>query len=106
MAHHRMDAEVNSLLNLFEVRAQTQPDGRRPTVGTTQLETGSELDRWHSLANRHGGNLKYFEYSLNASPTHPVVLGDPQHQCNNLDVAYENAPQSLREVEATTGFKV
>lgn len=106
MESHRFDAEVAALLDLFEERAQIQPDGRRPLVDVTRDDTGSELDIWHALASRHHGLLKYFEYALNTPPAHPVVLGDPQHQRNNLDVAYENAPQSLREVEATTGFKV
>ena len=106
MATRRADAEVDALREVFETRAQSQPDGRRPAVYVTEIETGSELDRWHALANLHGVNLEYFEYSLNVSPRRPVVLGDPQHQRNGLDVAYENAPQSLREVEATTGFKV
>lgn len=106
MKDHRLNAEVTALLTLFEHRAQEQPEGRRPLPNVTAIETGSELDIWRELASRHHNLLKYFEYSLNALPTHPVVLGDPQHQQNNLDVAYENTPQSLREVEATTGFKV
>jgi hypothetical protein len=34
-----------------------------------------------------------------------VVLGDAQHQHANLPVVYENAPQSLRDIEETTGFQ-
>ncbi len=106
METHRSDAEVVALLDLLESRALAQPYGRRPQANVTRDETRSELDRWHALASLHRDHLEYSEYSMNVSPSHPVVLGDPQHQRNGLDVAYENAPQSLREVEATTGFKV
>lgn len=37
-------------------------------------------------------------------PQRHVVLGDSQHH-RRFDEAFENAPQSLRDVEETTGFK-
>lgn len=106
MDTHRGDPEVSALCDVFVARAQQQPDGRRPDAQDVRDDTSSELDLWHALARRHGMSLLYYEYALSQIPTSPVVLGDPQHQQNNLEVAFENAPQSLREVEATTGFKV
>jgi hypothetical protein len=38
-------------------------------------------------------------------PKYPVLLGDPQHEVNNIPVIFQNAPQSLREVESTTRFE-
>ena len=36
-----------------------------------------------------------------------VVLGDPAHEHNDeLKVIFKNSPQSLREIEETTGFWV
>jgi hypothetical protein len=109
MATARMTPEVVALAKLFEIRAQQQPDGRRPNASTTADEVKSELDVWNNLARRSNianNALLYNEYSMTADPSHPVVLGDAQHQRRQLEVAYEDAPQSLRDVEPTTGFKV
>lgn len=43
---------------------------------------------------------------LSREPEYPVVLGDPQHTMRDLPVVYENAPNSLREVEAGARFEV
>lgn len=109
MASGRSSPEVVALTNLFEERSQQQPQGRRPNPNVTAQEVGSELDVWRSLAQRYqsvNDGLCYAEYAITNNPTHPVVLGDAQHQRRQLEVAYEDAPQSLRDVEATTGFKV
>ncbi len=82
----------------------SQPVDRRPPGGQTAQETDSELDRWHALAQQHA-DLVYTEPTMNTPPAHPVVLGDAHHQLQGLDVAFENAPQSLRDVEATTRFR-
>jgi hypothetical protein len=64
---------------------------------------GSELDKWHLQAN-NPDPLVYSEWTLSVVPQNKVVLGDPQHAEHGLAV-YENAPQSLRVVEATTAFE-
>jgi hypothetical protein len=38
------------------------------------------------------------------APQRHVVLGDSQH-LGRFDVVFENAPQSLRDVEETTTFE-
>src|SRR5262249_24603449 len=109
MANARTTPEVVALTDLFEQRSQQQPQGRRPNPIVTGQEVGSELDVWRNLAQLHrtvNDGLCYAEYSITSDPSHPVVLGDPQHQRRQLEVAYEDAPQSLRDVEATTGFKI
>ncbi|MHB2015964.1 MAG: DISARM system helicase DrmA, partial [Candidatus Xenobia bacterium] len=101
----RQDAEVAALPALFEMRAAQQPAGRRPVAGITAEETEAELNRWQQAAGQHA-NLLYCEYAMVRPPSHPVVLGDAQHLHRQLETVYPNAPQSLREVEAPTGFKV
>ncbi len=106
MAQHRFDAEVDLIPQLFEDRAMAQPNGRRPAMAATEAETLSELDRWHSIALHHP-NVDQFVYNEPAmvrQPQRHVVLGDSQHH-RRFDEAFENAPQSLRDVEETTGFK-
>jgi hypothetical protein len=102
MASHRSDPEVNALPAIFEARAIAQPAGRAPAAGVTAQHAGSELDRWQQVAGQAGGPLLYSEATLAVQPTNAVVLGDLVHVVANLPVAFENAPNSLREVEATT----
>jgi hypothetical protein len=108
MASSRNDPEVTAIPELFEQRASVQPDGRRPPGGITDQEARSELDRWRSVAaqNNDPNRLVYDEPAINQVPQRHVVLGDGQHQARpDLETVYENAPQSLRDVESTTGFK-
>jgi hypothetical protein len=106
MAQHRFDPEVEILPSLFEQRASIQPEGRRPQINTTGNETRSELDRWHSIAARfpHIDQFVYNEPAMMRPPQRHVVLGDSQHH-RRFEEAFDNAPQSLRDVEETTGFK-
>lgn len=105
MATARADAEVVALPALFEARSQSQPDMRRPQRQETESHAGSELDRWQQLAVRVRDRLLYHESSLRNPPSHPVVLGDLAHTVQGTGQAYEDAPNSLREVEATTTFR-
>lgn len=107
MGPHRHDPEVTVLPDLLESRAGQQPAGRRPPTGVTAQEAASELDRWAALAhlNPDPDRFVYSEPAVLRPPERHVVLGDAQHRTQGLSEAYENAPQSLREVEETTGFK-
>lgn len=107
MATHRNDPEVYLIPELLERRATQQPAGRKPSATATATEAESELDRWNSLARQHAGSnlFVYYEATLFKAPERHVVLGDAQHRFQGYDEAFENAPQSLREVEETTGFK-
>ncbi|MFQ5576664.1 MAG: DISARM system helicase DrmA [Anaerolineae bacterium] len=107
MGANRNDREVEIIPELLERRASQQPSGRRPAANATTIEAESELDRWASLARQHAGSdiFVYYEPTLFKPPERHVVLGDAQHRFQGYDEAYENAPQSLREVEETTGFK-
>jgi len=107
MANARFDPEVMAIPELFELRANGQPISRRPAPGSTSIETASELDRWRTIAALHQNpdQFVYNEPAMLRQPQRHVVLGDAQHR-GRLEEAFENAPQSLREVEETTGFKV
>jgi len=106
MRDQRHNLEVEVIPIVFEERASHQPVGRRPESGITDLETRSELDRWQSIAyaNHTPDGFVYNEPTLFRRPSRHVVLGDSGHH-GNFREAFENAPQSLREVEETTGFK-
>lgn len=108
MAGSRHSAEVRALSRLLERRAQSQPSGRRPTVGVTAIEVDSEVDRWALIARNVGTSPDAFVYSESAFvavPTRHVVLGDAQHAAQGLLQAFRHPPQSLRDVEETTGFE-
>jgi hypothetical protein len=112
MDQHRHNDEVKALPDLFERRSQEQPVGRRPPAEVVRDEAASELDRWHAIASkvvragdRVNDRLVYTESAMTRIPERSVVLGDAQHQLRRLPVAFENAPNSLRDVEETTQFK-
>jgi len=102
MATRRTSApELATLPVLFAERAARQPLGRRPSRAEIQRRGESELDRWWAIAGIHP-NLKYMEYR---NPQNPVVLGDSEHVHAHLAVVYKSVPQSLRDVEETTGIQ-
>ncbi len=97
--------EVRALVRIFEARAQEQPDLRRPDLDALTEETQAALKSWKDWAEKESA-LLLEEYTMTKLPESPVVLGDHQHQIANLGVVFANAPQSLREIEPTTGFKI
>ncbi len=102
---------MQALPAVFERRAQSQPDGRRPVPGIVEDEVASELDRWESIAHDQAhlsaatDQLVYNESTMIREPERGVILGDAQHQLHFFPVAFENAPTSLRDVEETTQFE-
>jgi hypothetical protein len=105
MAGAQGSPEVSALPALFESRAAAQPIGRDPQPGVVAGEANSEIARWAQLAALAGPGLLYHESSVVFPPSTMVVLGDLAHEARGLPVAYENAPNSLREVESTTTFR-
>ncbi len=73
--------------------------------GSLRKRLEPKLDLWQNVAQRRGASLRYVEYAIATTPTQPVVLGDAQHVRFKLEVVYENAPQSLRDIEETLGFE-
>lgn len=105
MAAAQATPEVSAMPAAFEDRAIRQPADRRPMSGVVSSEATSEISRWAQLAAVAGLALLYQESSMITQPTSPVVLGDLAHEVLGLPIAFENAPNSLREVESTTTFK-
>lgn len=103
--NQRQAAEVLEWIRVLKERVEQLPVTRRPDVTKVITEVRSELDRWQSLAQKHS-NLLYSESAMARTPQNPVVLGDQQHYFRQLDVAFENVPQSLRDVEGTITFKI
>ncbi len=70
----------------------------------------SQADKWKNLAlELSNESLVFVEYPPKAQSKNiskNVVLGDPNHERLHLKVVFRNAPQSLRDVEETTGFGV
>lgn len=104
MATRRRSSELHALVDALESRARAQPAGRNPGVGVCSQEVSSELDRWEAFALNRQSDLVYYESAMTRAPSQPVVLGDPEHEERNLLQVFRNAPQSLRDVEATTTF--
>jgi len=71
----------------------------------------SIIDKWRNIIQLINNNefIKFVEYAIYSDPKFHVVLGDPIHEIyknNGIKVVFKNAPQSLREIEETTGFEV
>ena len=83
----------------MERRAQSQPELMRPEKYEIEGDIKSDLDKWEARAKEHDG-LVYKEYG---KAEKPVVLGDQLHESHM--VAFNNAPQSLRELEEEVDFE-
>jgi len=68
----------------------------------------NQFDLWEKTARFVQEEiLAFVEYALFKEPEKHVVLGDPAHEHKKeLITVYKNAPQSLRDIEETTGFGV
>jgi hypothetical protein len=104
MERARTDNEVTALPVIMEERAQAQPKSLRPAAKDTGNEAAAKLDCWQRLAEDNKSALLYYEPTLVNAPQRPVVLGDRAHFVAQTGQAYEDAPNSLREVESTTTF--
>jgi hypothetical protein len=99
MSSHRLDPEINAIVDAIETKSQRQPKTRRPVAKVIENHLNSEFERWENKASSER-DLFYYESSFNNEPRHPVVLGDIQHKRS----VFQNTPQSMREVEGTTRF--
>ncbi len=96
--------EVKDLPDILEKRAQHQPSLQKPSEMYVKEHILAKLDTWQQFATNFA-NLGYVEYAISKPPTHPVVLGDAAHYHRGLGTVYENAPQSLRDIEEMTSFE-
>jgi hypothetical protein len=104
MKTERHSPEVNEIIEIIRERSKIQPKECCPVEKTILQEINSWLDRWQSTAQSKP-SLVYSEVTLTKEPEKHVVLGDPQHKIKGKICVFENTPQSLREVEATTTFE-
>lgn len=105
MASLRTNQDISPLPDIFQKRADLQPLARKPPEGYVSHQMKIKLDSWQQIAARHD-DLEYVEYAISKPPVKSVVLGDAQHQhSSNLEVVFNNSPQSLRDVEESTGFQ-
>ncbi|MDA8055060.1 MAG: DISARM system helicase DrmA [Thermoplasmatales archaeon] len=75
-------------------------------IGLKTSYFDSQMDLWKTTARKLlNSRLTYFEYAYYEAKKN-VVLGDPYHKRTGITLVYDNAPQSLREVEETTGFLI
>ena len=101
MGSSRGAREAKDATQCIVGRSQAQPDGRKPPEADVRNGMEIALERWMSVASLHP-DLLYSEYP---GATKPVVLGDPRHEHEGLDVAYRNAPSSMRDVEEEARFE-
>ena len=106
MGGHRNDSDVEEVVEAVARRAERvremMPGSMVPEPDLLRERMRGLLDRWFGTA-RLVQNLLYAEYW---KVSRSVVLGDPahvqaRHEGRNIYVVFDNAPQSLREVEGT-----
>lgn len=103
------ELDVQQINDLFENRFSKLPESL-VKQGKTSQEIREDIKRqiewWKTIAKQSGTSLRFNEYTMYGHPEKDVVLGDPVHKHAGKKFVYENAPQSLRDVEETTGFEV
>jgi hypothetical protein len=103
--HTILQDQLSEIRQILMKRAQSQPNLRCPSEAEMLEELEFFEKDWRDAAETED-KLVYQQYTLQNVPTKPVVLGDAHHDIAGLRTVFRNAPQSLREVESTTGFQV
>jgi len=106
MGQHMNDNEIKAVHDLFEARAQEQPPQRRPAPSVVHSEVSRCMQKWNALARQRPDSLFYSEPTYYSPAKFPVVLGSLSHQSKQIQVVFENAPNSMRDVEGTARFGV
>ncbi len=103
--HTILQDQLSEIRQILMKRAQSQPNLRCPSEAEMLEELEFFEKDWRDAAETED-KLVYQQYTLQNVPTKPVVLGDAHHDIAGLRTVFRNSPQSLREVESTTGFQV
>jgi len=102
-------SELDKIISFILKRVSQQPSTRSIPCDEMKEYIDNLLDIWYHVAMRNQ-NLLFEETLASNLWQNSVVLGDPFHQYGKVnygvDIVYENAPQSLREVEETIGLRV
>jgi hypothetical protein len=100
VAKNKSSPAVINIAQIMETRANQMPLLRKPATGEVLNYIRSEIDKWEYTAKNYP-DIKWYEYF---DVNNPVVLGDPSHKHAGKPTVFDNAPQSLREIEETMGF--
>ncbi len=102
------EPDIQQIGDLFENRFSKLPESVKQGKIAQEIREyiKSQIERWKTIAEQSGTSLVFNEYAMYRDPKNDVVLGDPVHKHARKQIVYENAPQSLRDVEETTGFEV
>ena len=101
---------IRIILQILETRRANQPIGRDFDITENLKILEKKLKDWFdTIFNNIDQDLVFKEYTFNTRPTKSVVLGDPQHETFKKAhpekiIIFNNAPNSFRGIEATTGF--
>lgn len=102
----RSSTMVKNLENIFESRAQNQPGIKTPPPETTGNKVKEKIDTWEQQNKRSAANSRGVKYAEYSKAENDVVLGDSIHKnSREFTTIYDDAPQSLRDVEETTSFQ-
>jgi len=99
---------INAFLKIIDTRFINQPEQRKPNLSEIIDWFKRSCDQWRYFIDQDI-NFLYNEYTLNKSAENSVILGDAAHQIISkrnpeMRIIFENAPNSLRGIEATTTF--
>lgn len=102
------EPDIISAIKIFVCRIKNFPDSVKQGKTEHDIEKNAirKLDKWKYVAGQRDVSLAFNEYIMYDDPKKDVVLGDPAHKHAEKKIVYCNAPQSLRDVEETTGFQV
>jgi len=107
MRTRRYESEIEKIVEVIRKRGEKQPDRRRPDLNELDVTVQSCLDQWHIFAISKEGLIYWEKRPPGARRIYPSVLGDFSSSTGvNMDVVFENVPQSLRDIEETVGIEV
>lgn len=101
--------DINKFIMHFRERLESIYGEDTETIERIINQLKNKIYLWMT-ASKNLDELSFQEYSFKMfgkNLSKNVVLGDPAHEHNDeLKVIFKNSPQSLREIEETTGFWV
>lgn len=102
----KADEDVEYLCQHMKSRLNYIYGGDTDSVSFAIKCLKTQIGRWKNIA-KNVDELKFSEYTEWHEPKYNVILGDPQHEHReDIKTIFRNVPQSLREIEETTGFWV
>lgn len=93
--------DLDSFFEILYNRLRSMENNKKESV-ISFLD--DQIEKWKEIAE-NTELLSFVEYPWKL-PQKDVVLGDSVHEHYEKEVVYPRAPQSLREIEETTGFRV